>query len=90
VYDAAVVAELAALVAEVAALVADVVSPGKSIVIHGAPAADNAQRNRYVPSIAKAQKQLGLSLSVSLSEAVRRAAESHKHCKRYAKRLWRA
>ncbi len=63
-------------IGDLAKLVATVVSPGKPVVIRGAPAADNVQRNRYVPSTAKAQKELGLSLSVSLHDAVRRAAES--------------
>jgi UDP-glucuronate decarboxylase len=61
-------------IGDLAKRVADVVSPGKPVVIHGAPTADNAQRYRYVPSIAKAKSELGLSLRVSLTDAVRRTA----------------
>jgi UDP-glucuronate decarboxylase len=62
---------------ELAYLVRDVLSPGKPVVIAGQPGAANF-RNRYVPSVDKAIRELGLgfgyTLRESLSEAARPAA----------------
>ena len=62
-------------IAELAYLVRDVVSPGKPVRILG-KAVGNAERNRYVPDIGKAERDLGLKCRYGLEEAIGEAAES--------------
>lgn len=59
-------------VAELAHRVRDLLSPNKPVRIAGKATADNA-RNRYVPSIAKAHKELDLALRFSLNDAIQAA-----------------
>lgn len=63
-------------IGDLAHLVRDVVSPGKPVRILGRPAysVGNAIRNRYVPDIAKARKDLGLDVWTPLDEAIRRTS----------------
>lgn len=58
-------------IAALAHLVRDILAPGKPVHILG-QLNRCAARNRYVPDIRKAQHQLGLSVTVSLAEAIRR------------------
>ena len=66
-------------IADLARCVRDVVSPEKAVHIHGEGLIDNAQRSRYIPSIAKAQTELGLELTVDLREAIRLTARNCTH-----------
>jgi len=64
-------------IAELAHLVRDLVAPEKPVRILGR--GQNTQgRNRYVPDINKARRELGLEVSISLAESIRRTAESHR------------
>jgi UDP-glucuronate decarboxylase len=58
---------------DLAHLVQGVLAPEKPVRILGTPTL-NSFRNRYVPSIAKASDELGLSLSFSLADSVQEAA----------------
>jgi UDP-glucuronate decarboxylase len=58
-------------IANLAHLVRDVLAPEKPVHILGKPD-PGAARNRYVPDIRKVQQQLGLSVTVSLADAIRR------------------
>lgn len=58
-------------IADLAGLVRDILSPEKKIHLKGEALADNAYRNRYIPDIAKAKKDLGLELTVPLANAIR-------------------
>lgn len=58
-------------IADLAGLVRDILSPEKRIHLKGEALADNAYRNRYIPDIAKAKKDLGLELTVPLANAIR-------------------
>lgn len=51
-------------------LVRDVLAPGKPVVFQQEPA--DGFRNRYVPDISRARAELGLELTISLSDAIRR------------------
>jgi len=62
-------------IADLAYLVRDVVSPGKPVRILG-KAVGNAERNRYVPDIRKAQRDLGLKCSISLEQSIRDTSEA--------------
>lgn len=61
-------------IAELASVVADVVNRGIPVRIQGTPVAD-APPNRYVPSTARAESELGLHVYVGLREAIRRTAD---------------
>ena len=61
-------------IADTAYLVRDILAPEKPVLIKGAVLADNVYRNRYVPDISKAKKELGLEVTVSLAEAIRLSA----------------
>lgn len=69
--------------AELATLVRDVLAPDKSVRILG-QATGSATRNRYVPSIHKAQQDLGLTLHVALGEAIRDMAQALRQQKQEA------
>lgn len=62
---------------DLAEKVAQVVSPAARITIAGKPI-PGAPVARYVPSVERAQKELGLKVIVSLDEAIRRTAHSHR------------
>jgi dTDP-glucose 4,6-dehydratase len=64
---------------DLAHIVRDVLAPRKSIRIIGAGSA-SAIRNRYVPSIDKARKDLGLQVTVELEDAIRFAAAQYQGC----------
>lgn len=53
---------------------------GVEVTVHG-KALDNSRRHRYVPSIKKAQKELGLKLNLSLDESIQRMIEFNKRKK---------
>lgn len=61
-------------IADTAYLVRDILAPHKPVLIKGAVLADNIYRNRYIPDISKAKKELGLEVKVSLAEAIRLSA----------------
>lgn len=63
-------------IANLAYLVRDMVAPSKPIRILGKTDPSIA-RNRYVPDISKARRELGLDVTVSLAESIRRTAEVH-------------
>ena len=58
-------------ISALAHLVSDILAPDKPVHILGQPD-PGAARNRYVPDISKAQRDLGLSVTVPLAEAIRR------------------
>lgn len=58
-----------------AELVVSVVCPGKAVRVLGG-AVGSGGGNRYVPCISRARDELGLSLTISLSEAIRYAAQA--------------
>ena len=60
-------------IAGLAHLVRDVLAPEKPVHIVGNPDA-GSPRNRYLPDISKVQQELGLSPTIPLLEAIRRAA----------------
>lgn len=59
-------------IADLAHLVRDLLAPDKPVHILG-QSASGAARNRYVPDIRKAQRHLGLGVTVPLVEAIRSA-----------------
>jgi UDP-glucuronate decarboxylase len=63
-------------IAELAALVRDLIAPNKPVRILGNPVV-TAERNRYIPNIAKAQQLHGLTVRIPLAEAIRRTARAH-------------
>ena len=62
-------------IAALAHLVRDILAPDKPVHILGQPN-PGAARNRYVPDISKVSHQLGLGVTVSLAEAIRRTGAS--------------
>jgi dTDP-glucose 4,6-dehydratase len=58
-----------------AELVVSVVCPGKAVRVLGG-AVGSGGGNRYVPCISRARDELGLSLTISLSEAIQYAAQA--------------
>lgn len=63
-------------IGELANLVRDLLAPGKPVRILG-QAGIGQGRNRYIPDIRKAQRELGLSVSIPLDEAIRRAGAAY-------------
>jgi len=63
-------------IAELAYRVRDILSPGKPVHILG-QSNPGAARSRYVPDIRKAQQELGLNVTISLTDAIRRTGEAH-------------
>ena len=61
-------------IADLAYLVRDTLSPEKPVRILG-KAVGNAERNRYVPDVTKARRELGLKLNYSLRDAIGEAAK---------------
>jgi UDP-glucuronate decarboxylase len=58
-------------------LVRDLLAPDKPVLIHG-HGSDPSSRNRYVPDIRKAHRELGLRVTIPLAEAIRRTGEYHR------------
>jgi len=65
--------DAALTIAELAHQVRDLLAPGKPVYIAGA-ADTGSLRNRYVPSVAKAQSELGLRLQYTLPQSIQHAA----------------
>jgi dTDP-glucose 4,6-dehydratase len=63
-------------IANLAHLVRDILAPQKHVRILGQPT-PGADRNRYVPDICKARKELGLNVTIALDEAIRRTGEAY-------------
>lgn len=64
-------------IGELAHLVRDLLAPGKPVSILGrSPQAQD--RNRYVPDISKARRELGLEVGTELNAAIRRTAQAHR------------
>lgn len=61
-------------IVDAAHLVRDILAPEKKVHIKGAPLADNADRNRYVPDISKAKLELGLEVTIPLAQAIKLSA----------------
>jgi UDP-glucuronate decarboxylase len=55
---------------DLAYLVRDILSPGKQVIVKEDLRADNCFRNRYLPDIAKAKRELGLKLNISLDKSI--------------------
>jgi UDP-glucuronate decarboxylase len=62
-------------ISELAYLVRDTLTPNKPVRIVGDKARDNAVRNRYIPDINRAYCELGLEVTVSLMDAIKRSAQ---------------
>ncbi len=58
-------------IAELAHLVREILAPRKQLIIQGQVSA-SGQRNRYLPHIGKAQRELGLTVRIPLHDAIRR------------------
>ena len=63
-------------IADLAKLVRDQIAPQKEVIIRD-KVKENLERNRYIPNIQKAKIELGLSVSIQLSDAVRLTAMRH-------------
>ncbi|MGB4335765.1 MAG: NAD(P)-dependent oxidoreductase [Chromatiaceae bacterium] len=64
-------------IAELAYRVRDLLAPDKAVLIHGG-GSDAQGRNRYIPDIRKAQRELGLAVTIPLAEAIRRTGAAHR------------
>ena len=64
-------------IADLAHLVRDLLAPGKPVRILG-QFGGAGHRNRYVPDIRKAQRELELQVTVPLAEAIRRTGAYHR------------
>ena len=64
-------------IVDLAHLVRDLIAPDKPVQILGKADPLHA-RNRYVPAISKARKELGLDVTIPLAESIRRSAEAHR------------
>lgn len=64
-------------IADLANLVRDLLAPDKPMLIHG-HGSDPRGRNRYIPDIRKAQRELSLRVTIPLAEAIRRTGEYHR------------
>lgn len=63
--------------ADLAHLVRDLIAPNKPVRILGKANPSHA-RNRYVPDITKARRELGLDVTISLAQSIRRSADAHR------------
>lgn len=61
--------DVAVTIEELAILVRDTLAPGKKILINN-KASDGNFRNKYIPDISKARKQLHLEINYSLKQAI--------------------
>jgi len=64
-------------IADLAHLVRDLIAPNKPVRILGKANPSHA-RNRYVPDITKARRELGLDVTISLAQSIRRSADAHR------------
>ncbi|MCC7277585.1 MAG: NAD(P)-dependent oxidoreductase [Chromatiaceae bacterium] len=64
-------------IGDLAHLVRDLLAPDKPVEILG-QADDRQGRNRYIPDIRKAQRELGLTVTIPLAEAIRRTGAAHR------------
>ncbi len=64
-------------IADLAGKVAAIVSPGAEVTVAGKPV-PGAPVARYVPSVERAENELGLKVRIPLDEAIRRMAEWHR------------
>ena len=64
-------------IADLAHLVRDLIAPDKPVRILGKADPSHA-RNRYVPDITKARRELGLDVTISLAQSIRRSADAHR------------
>jgi len=64
-------------IADLAHLVRDLIAPDKPVRILGKADPSHA-RNRYVPDITKARRELGLVVTISLAQSIRRSADAHR------------
>ena len=62
-------------IASLAYLVRDILAPDKPVHVLGQPDS-GAARNRYVPDISKARRDLGLEVTIPLAEAIQRTGEA--------------
>lgn len=65
-------------IAKLARLVRDLIAPGKPVEITGSELLLHKERNRYIPSIDKATKELDLQISINLNDAITQAAVAHR------------
>jgi nucleoside-diphosphate-sugar epimerase len=70
--------EEAITIGELACIVAEEIQPGLPVKVHGKPE-DSSSRRQYVPSVRKAQTELGLQQTIGLREAIRRTAEWYRY-----------
>lgn len=63
-------------IAELAELVRRLLAPASAVRLLRKPGADTAIRNRYVPSIAKANGELGLGVATSIEDAILKIAQA--------------
>ncbi len=70
--------DLAISLADLAATVGRVLAPDKTIIVRDGTSSASTGRYRYVPSIAKAKIDLGLSVTVSLESAIKTMAYSER------------
>jgi len=63
-------------IAELAYLVRDTLAPHKPVEVLG-QRQDTGPRNRYLPDVSKAQRTLGLHITIPLREAILRTAAAH-------------
>lgn len=61
---------------QLAITVRDLISPGKPVTIHEKSNLIETIRLRYVPDISRAKNELGLNITISLNEAITRAAKA--------------
>lgn len=62
-------------IADLAYLVRDLLAPGKPVRLKGIADADTTARNRYIPNIDKARRNLALQVSTPLKKAIRLTAD---------------
>ena len=64
-------------IAELAYRVRDLLAPDKPVLIQG-QGSDAQGRNRYIPDIRKAQRELGLAVTIPLAEAILRTGAAYR------------
>ncbi len=64
-------------IAALAHLVRDLLAPDKPVRILGQQQ-ETQGRNRYIPDIRKAERELGLRVTIPLAEAIRRTGAAHR------------
>ena len=64
-------------IADLAHLVRDTVAPGKTVRIVGQRQYGAIERDRYIPDIERARKEMGLTVQIPLRSAITATAEAH-------------